>query len=163
MAMSIKIQFIFFMTFAHNFFFLNIMNNIVGFIIVLGLFLIIDLPVILYLNKSMYQTQFMRINKQEIGSGAHIWLAGGFAYLLLAFGIYYFIVQPELDNQMINYWNILIKGMVLGLVVYGVYNGTNMATINEWGAKEFFVDTIWGTLLSGIISMTSIFLLKRFN
>ncbi len=137
------------------------MNNIVRFIIVLGLFLIIDLPVIIYLNNSMYQTQFMRINKKEIVSGAHTWLAGGFAYLLLAFGIYYFIVQPELDNQMINYWNILIKGMVLGLVVYGVYNGTNMATVNEWGTKEFFVDTIWGTFLSGIISVTSIYLIKK--
>ena len=139
------------------------MNNIIGFFIVLGLFLIIDLPVILYLNKSMYQTQFMRINKQEVASGTHIWLAGGFAYLLLALGIYYFIVRPELDNQMTDYWTVLIKGMVLGLVIYGVYNGTNMATINEWGTKEFFVDTIWGTLLSGIIGIMSIYLIKRFS
>ena len=139
------------------------MNNIVGFIIVLGLFLIIDLPVILYLNKSMYQTQFTRINKQEVTLGTHTWLAGGFAYLLLAFGIYYFIVRPELDNQTTDYMNILMKGMVLGLVIYGIYNGTNMATINEWGTKEFLADTIWGTLLSGIISVSSQYLIKIFK
>lgn len=139
------------------------MNKIIGFIIVLGLFLVIDLPVILYLNKSMYQAQFSRINKKEVIYGSHTWLAGGFAYLLLAFGIYFFIVYPEFDNEEItNYSNILIKGMVLGLVIYGVYNGTNMSTINEWGVKEFWVDTIWGTLLSGIIGIISVYLINKF-
>ena len=137
------------------------MNKIVSFIIVLGLFLIIDLPVILYLNKPMYQAQFARINKEESKSGAHIWLSGIFAYLLLAIGIYWFIVQPEIINESVNYWKVAGSGALLGLIIYGVYNGTNMATINEWGLKEFLVDTIWGTLLSGCISLLSVYLIKN--
>ena len=53
--------------------------------------------------------------------------------------------------------------MVLGLVVYGVYNGTNMATIREWGLKEFVVDTVWGTFLSGLISVGSIYIINKIN
>lgn len=138
------------------------MNKFVGFIIVLGLFLVIDLPVILYLNKSMYQNQFFRINNQEINSGIHTWLASIFAYLLLAIGIYFYIVYPEIDNPSTYYSDVLLKGMGLGLVIYGVYNGTNMATINAWGVKEFWIDTVWGTLLTGIISISSIYLIKKF-
>ena len=137
------------------------MNKIVGFIIVLGLFLLIDLPVILYLNKPMYQTQFARVNKEESKSGAHIWLSGIFAYLLLAIGIYWFIVNPEISNEQVNYWKVAGSSALLGLVIYGVYNGTNMATINEWGVKEFWVDTIWGTFLSGIIGLLSVYIIKN--
>jgi uncharacterized membrane protein len=141
------------------------MNKFAEFVIVLGLFLIIDLPVILIANKSMYQTQFTRINKQPVISGPHIWLAGGFAYLLLALGIYWFIVEPETNNltQLLksNYTNVMGKSALLGLVIYGVYNGTNMATINEWGTKEFIVDTLWGTFLSGVIGASSVYLINK--
>ena len=136
------------------------MYSFLPFIVILVLFLVLDLPVILYLNKSMYLTQFNRINKEEIKSGAHTLLSGIFAYLLLALGIYFFIVYPELDNNNPSYSNILIKSMFLGLVIYGVYNGTNMATINEWGLKEFVVDTTWGTILSGIIGTLSVYIIK---
>lgn len=142
------------------------MINIFHFAIVLGLFLIIDLPVILFANKPMYQTQFERINKQSIIQGYHVWLAGGFAYLLLALGIYWFIVHPETNNltqlSKPDYTIIMIKSALLGLVIYGVYNGTNMATINEWGAKEFLVDTLWGTFLSGVIGIGSVYLINKF-
>ena len=134
------------------------MNKIIAFVIVLGLFLVIDLPVILWANKSMYQTQFARINKQPIKSGTHIWLAGGFAYFLLALGIYIFIVYPELESKTSSYLKIFLKVMILGFVIYGIYNGTNMATINEWGIKEFWVDTLWGTFLSGIIGVLGVYL-----
>ena len=137
------------------------MNKIISFIIVLGLFLLIDLPVILYLNKPMYRAQFARINKQDVEIDSHIWLSGGFAYLLLALGIYWFIVRPEIDNKNVNYLNVFGNGALLGLIIYGVYNGTNMATIHGWGAKEFWVDTIWGTILSGIISLISIYLIQK--
>jgi uncharacterized membrane protein len=149
------------------------MNQIVQFVIVLGLFLVIDLPVILYLNKSMYQAQFARINKQDSMSESvnqtqpRVWLSGMFAYLLLALGIYWFVVRPETESvnqtNQVDYLNIALKGGLLGLVVYGVYNGTNMATINEWGTKEFFADTIWGTFLSSSIGLVSVYLINKFK
>ena len=134
---------------------------VIPYIVILVLFLVFDLPVILYLNKEMYQKQFIRINKDNINSGSHVWISGAIAYLLLAFGIYFFVVKQELveDNQ--DYKNIFTKGLVLGLIIYGIYNGTNKATINEWGIEESIKDTIWGTTLSGLLAVSSVYILKK--
>lgn len=134
---------------------------IIPYIVILVLFLVIDLPVILYFNKEMYQKQFIRINKDNIKSGSHTWISGAIAYLLLAFGIYFFIVKQELIEEKQDYLKIFTKGLVLGLIIYGIYNGTNKATINEFGTKESIIDTIWGTLLSGLLSVSSVYILKK--
>ena len=39
---------------------------VIPFIVILVLFLVIDLPVILYFNKEMYQNKFKRINNGDI-------------------------------------------------------------------------------------------------
>jgi len=131
-------------------------------LVILGLFLIIDIPMISIINGKMYYEQFKRINREEIKIGNHTYLSAIFAYLLLTIGIYNFIVKPEIKKDKIDYLSIFINGMILGLVIYGIYNGTNMATINEWGLKEFIIDTTWGTLLSGILSILSIFIIKNY-
>lgn len=138
-------------------------NQLKYFLVVLALFLIIDIPMITTINGPMYQTQFKRINNSEIKVGTHTWISAGFAYILLALGIYWFIVRVHVNEPNPDYIKILIDGMLLGLIIYGVYNGTNGATINEWGTKEFIVDTVWGTTLSGILAISSIFLIKKFS
>ena len=50
--------------------------------------------------------------------------------------------------------------IVFGFVVYGIYNATNKATIVEFGIKESFVDTMWGTILCGLISVLTIYINK---
>lgn len=138
---------------------------ILPYIIVLVLFLLIDLPIILYFNKPIYDKQFNRINKcsnNEI-SNLQVYSSAIIAYLLLALGIYIFIIRPEMNTYKQDYLNIIIQGMILGLVVYGVYNGTNMATIKEWGVKEFIIDTVWGTILSGTIAGSSVYIVRYFD
>lgn len=107
------------------------------------------------INGSMYQTQFKRINQNDIIIGNHTWLSTSFAYLLLAIGLYWFVIK---NNN--TFTKTLLEGMLFGLVVYGIYNGTNMATINQWGTKEFIVDTVWGTTLCGLLSVLSLFFIK---
>ena len=131
-------------------------------LIILGLFLIIDIPVILYFNNSMYKKQFERINKININSKNRVYLSAIITYMLLAFGIYFFIVSPELNNSKLNNYNILLKGSLFGLITYGIYNGTNLATISERGVKEVVIDTIWGTILCGILSLSSTNIIKKF-
>ena len=134
---------------------------IIPFVIVLGLFLILDVPVITWLNAPMYQKQFKRINNSEIKLGIHVWVSAAFAYFLLALGMYLFIVRPELTNFKPDYLMIFMKGLALGLIIYGIYNGTNKATINEWGTFESLIDTVWGTLLNGILAISSVYITKK--
>ena len=138
-------------------------KDILYFLLLLLLFLIIDLPVILFYNYNMYQKQFSRINNGIKLSRLRIWLSAFFTYILLAFSLLYFIVKPEINFKTRSlYSNIFFKGFILGFIIYGVYNGTNMATINNWGFFESCIDTIWGSLLYGILSVITIFLINYF-
>ena len=129
------------------------------YILILVLFLVIDLPVILWLNKDMYSNMFNKINGNTIGNTTNMIIGGIIAYILLALAIYYFIVMPSIETSKENnfdYYNIILKGCILGLVIYGVYDGTNLATINNFGLKESIIDMMWGTFLSGLISVLAV-------
>ena len=104
----------------------------------------------------MYQTQLNRINKDS-KPGSNKLIAGIICYLLLALAIYIFIILPEKEKTIkSSNLDILKKGMILGFIIYGVYNSTNRATINEYGTMESIVDTVWGSILIGLISFLAI-------
>ena len=50
---------------------------------------------------------------------------------------------------------------MFGLVAYGTYNLTNMATVKGWSPSVVFVDMIWGGSLTAFSSYYGIFLAKK--
>jgi uncharacterized membrane protein len=111
-------------------------------LVVLVVFLALDLPMILYINKEMYQSQLKKINKRRKVNKVRMISAAVITYLLLAVGIYYFGVKQKS----------VYSGALFGLVVYGVYNFTNLATISKFGVKESVIDTAWGTILCALVT-----------
>ena len=67
--------------------------------------------------------------------------AGFFAYVFLVFGLYYFIIREERS---------IIDAMLLGWVIYAVYEFTNMAIIDSWTWKTVAIDGIWGGIVFGL-------------
>ena len=130
-------------------------------ILILVLFVVIDLPMIANINKDMYQKQFNRINNGPMETNTTTLFSAVICYFLLAFGTYYFIVKPGLDKNSNNF-EILTNGMLLGLIIYGVYNSTNKTTINKFGINESIIDTLWGTTLSGIVAVLSVLIIKNY-
>ena len=122
------------------------MNDIKILVIILVIFLVIDIPMITYINSTMYQIQFNRINNSPMNVNLRTYISAGICYLFLVFGIYYFAVKQ----------NSVSNGAILGLVIYGIYNTTNLATINNYGIKESIIDTVWGTILCTIITYVTI-------
>ena len=45
-----------------------------------------------------------------------------------------------------------VQGAMLGFVMYGLYNMTNMATIDTWTVELAIKDTLWGMILVGLMS-----------
>ena len=130
-------------------------QEIKSLIIILILFIIIDVPMIMIFNKNMYQKQFLRINNDKTISNPYI--AAAIAYICLVIGLYYFIIKDNLNKHLAQ---VAMNGALFGFVVYGIYNATNKATIVEFGIKESFVDTMWGTILCGLISVLTIYINK---
>jgi uncharacterized membrane protein len=113
-----------------------------NFFIVLVVFLVLDLPMITLINKDMYKNLFASINNGEIVDSSNIIIGAIVAYLLLAYGLYIFAIKNKS----------IFNGALFGLVVYGVYNFTNLAVIAKYGLTQSIIDTVWGTILCSMIT-----------
>jgi uncharacterized membrane protein len=49
-------------------------------------------------------------------------------------------------------WQAFGWGAVYGLVLYGVYDMSNMAVLEKWTVRMTLADMAWGCLLCGAIS-----------
>lgn len=101
-----------------------------------------------YLNimKNYFQKQVQRIQ----GSKMEINLVGAaICYLFLAVGINYFIIQPKRSIK---------DAFLLGLVIYGVFDSTNLALFKNWSFLTFVIDTLWGGVLFAVTTfLTNLF------
>lgn len=69
-------------------------------------------------------------------------------YLVYVVGVVFFAVQPALQAQS---WKMaLAYGALLGLIAYGTYDMTNLATLRGWSTTVAVVDLIWGTCLTAV-------------
>ena len=59
-------------------------------------------------------------------------------YIILIFGINYFIIIPNRS---------ILDAFLLGLIIYGVYETTNMALFSKWSWTTVLIDTLWGGIL----------------
>ena len=94
----------------------------------------------IYLNaiSSFFNKQIFNIQKSPIQlrfSGAII------CYVLLIFGLYYFIISQNRN---------VFDAFLLGLVIYGVYESTNYTLLKDWKFSTLVIDTLWGGILFGL-------------
>ena len=73
----------------------------------------------------------------------------GVFYLVFVAGIVLLAVFPAL-NQGGGWLTALWMGAVLGLVAYGTYDITNLATLKNWSTTLVIADLAWGTALSAV-------------
>lgn len=90
--------------------------------------------------------------------GVHInYFSAIVAYLLISTALSFFVVVPL---QAAPSMQIFIHGAFLGLCIYGVYECTNHATLNDWPVTFLIVDIVWGTVWSGVVSVASVVLFR---
>jgi uncharacterized membrane protein len=119
------------------------------------IFLIID---VLWLSYSV--KHFYKPNLGPLLNDKPVMWAAILFYLVYVFGLAVVILQPAIVNDSISqsFWT----GLVFGLVAYGTYNLTNMATVKNWSVNVVIVDMIWGGFLTGFSSSIGIYLSKKF-
>jgi uncharacterized membrane protein len=117
------------------------------------IFIIIDVPVLIYVNKDTYLVNFRNINNGEIDFTRLKIISALICYLIMAFGLYYFSVKEK---------NIL-NALILGFVINGIYNTTNYATINKYSLNVAIIDTLWGPTLFTTVAYLVINLLDLYK
>lgn len=79
-------------------------------------------------------------------------------YLIYVAGVVVFAVQPALGSG--RWMTALMLGALLGLVAYGTYDLTNLATLRKWSMLITAIDIGWGSTLTAV-SATAGFLITR--
>ena len=109
----------------------------------------------------LYKKWFSRYNRTlEIFSKVAV--VTTYFVLLAAFAV---LVLSQLStkssmNSKALMLDAFLKGAVFGLVVYGIYNGTNVATLPGYSWTMVLVDTSWGTIWFGLLALLFAILVK---
>ncbi|MCJ7995364.1 DUF2177 family protein [Rhizobium cremeum] len=74
--------------------------------------------------------------------------AAALFYLFYIVGIVYFAVMPGLNKASMA--TALANGALLGLIAYGTYDMTNLATLKNWSLQISLVDMAWGAALTSV-------------
>jgi len=82
-------------------------------------------------------------------------------YALYAAGTWLLIVVPALTHQS-SWTTVLFQGIVLGAVAYGTFDLTNQAVLRDWPAIVTVVDVVWGSFMTGAVSVFSTFIIRAF-
>ena len=128
---------------------------IISFIFVSTIFLIVDVIWLSITVKSIYKPNLGNLlNDKPV-----LWAAVLF-YIIYMIGLTLIIIKPALASNSVlqAFW----AGVIFGIVAYGTYNLTNMATVKNWSSTIVWIDMLWGGLLTGSSSAAGIYLTKTF-
>ena len=68
-------------------------------------------------------------------------IAVAITYVFLLFGLSYFVLRKHMEPK---------DAFLFGLVIYAVYEFTNLATFSKWSLYLSVIDTLWGGTLFGL-------------
>ena len=113
------------------------MNKI---IIIFILLIIIDYIYLSNIGKPLFDKQIKLIT----GNDMKINLIGVIlSYLIVCFGLYYFVLK---DKKSIT------DAFILGLVMYGTFDMTNLALLDKYSIYVGLIDMLWGGFLFATIT-----------
>ena len=130
------------------------MDKIKSFLIVGIIVFCIDL---IFLNSlfSKFTKQIKIIQNKEVVVKK---IPGFIAYLFLTIALFYFIIRKK-NNYKTN--NDMIKdAVILGSLIYGIFDATNLALFDKWTIDLFIIDVIWGGILFGLSTYLYILFIK---
>ena len=118
-------------------------ESIITYLSVTTIFLFIDVIWLSQFFSYIYQPNIGELLRENI-----IIFPAILFYIIYPLGATILVALPSLEKVLSR--TIFINGFVLGVIAYGTYNLTNMATLEGWSAKVVIIDMIWGGFLTGV-------------
>lgn len=79
-------------------------------------------------------------------------------YLCYVVGVVVFCVVPAAATG--SWSKALTLGLLFGLLAYGTYDMTNLATLRGWPASVAVVDMVWGAILTGVSAVAGYMVMR---
>lgn len=116
-------------------------------------FFLVDLVWLGVISKNLYRKYLGHLMTPNVN-----WIAALLFYVLFIAGLVFFVVNPALEKESLRY--AILAGGFFGLIAYGTYDLTNLATLKDWPLTITVIDLLWGTFLNAATSGLT-FLLAR--
>lgn len=116
-------------------------------------FFLVDLVWLGVISKNLYRKYLGHLMTPNVN-----WTAALLFYVLFIAGLVFFVVNPALEKENLRY--AILAGGFFGLIAYGTYDLTNLATLKDWPLTITVIDLLWGTFLNAATSGLT-FLLAR--
>lgn len=104
------------------------------------------------LAKDFYRSEMAAVAAADVR-----WLPALLFYLLYPVGLMALALVPAPETLP----GAVLRAGLVGLVAYGTYDLTNMATLKQWSWGLALTDTVWGTFLSAAAGGAAYWVLKR--
>ncbi|NLA71936.1 MAG: DUF2177 family protein [Clostridiaceae bacterium] len=113
-------------------------NYLIAFVV----FAVLDLVWLLFISRKLTQSKIGHLMADKVNLPAAI-----IFYLLYIAALVFFVITPATEKSSVLY--ALGVGAFLGLVAYGTYDLTNLATLKGWPVSMTVIDLAWGTFVTG--------------
>ncbi len=130
------------------------MQNIKIYFLTFIVFFLIDIVWLGFISRSLYSTYLGYLMAPKVN-----WAAALIFYFLFIGGLLFFVINPAIEKNSLIY--AIVAGGFFGLIAYGTYDLTNLATIKDWPLNITVIDLIWGTFLNAATSGVTFMLVTK--
>lgn len=127
------------------------MSLIKCFIVSFFSFAILDFLWLGFVMKDFNMKQLSEIGRIENGQFQIGYGPAVIVYILMALAVTFFIREKIANVD--SYLQVFAIGALLGLVVYGVYDFTNLAILKNYPVAFVAADVAWGTFVFGAVTL----------
>lgn len=131
------------------------MQNLKVYFITVIIFFLVDIVWLGLISKNLYKNYLGHLMAPNVN-----WTAALIFYFLFIAGLVFFVINPSIERQSLVY--AIVAGGFFGLITYGTYDLTNLATLKDWPLNITIIDLIWGTFLNSATSGITFVLVQRF-
>lgn len=135
---------------------MNIVRILISYLLTAVVFFAVDMLWLGVIAKNIYQKYLGSFLTDQVN-----WVAAIIFYLLFIVGILIFAVYPAVNKGSVL--TAVILGALFGFFTYATYDLTNLATLKGWPIQIVFIDIIWGSILTAIVSLAGFYIVKFFN
>jgi uncharacterized membrane protein len=105
--------------------------------------LLVDIPY-LWMRLDFHRTFFMSVQQSPLNMRI---IPAVFVYVLFAVALVFVALKPAASLK-----DAAVRGALVGAVMYGFYDATNLATLTGWTWNMAIVDTLWGATAGALVA-----------
>ena len=135
---------------------MSIKKLLICYALTFAVFFILDMAWLGFIAKDLYKKYLGGFLSEQVN-----WTAAFIFYLLFVVGVFIFAILPSVEKNSLT--SAIMLGALFGFFTYATYDLTNLATLKSWPLNIVFIDILWGSALTGMVSTAGFYIVKYFE